>query len=174
MQLYSAGQIAKRVEALADEIVGALPSDLVIVAVLKGCFVFAADLGRALAARGACPALGFVQLASYGASTESSGAVELVSDLTDDVAGRTVLLLDDVLDAGYTLAYAKDLLLGRGAADARVCVLLDKPSRRRVDLLPDFVGFTVGDVFVVGYGIDYAECYRHLPYVGYLEPEPEA
>lgn len=172
--LYTAGQIAGRVEALAGEIAGALPADPVIVAVLKGSFVFAADLMRALDAHGARPALGFVQLASYGASTESSGTVELVGDLTDDVAGRTVLLLDDVLDAGYTLAYAKNLMLGRGAADVRVCVLLDKPSRHRVDLRPDFVGFTVGNVFVVGYGIDYAGRYRHLPYVGYLEPEPEA
>ncbi len=173
--VYSAEQVAARVRALASEIAAALPQDLLMVVTLKGAFVFAADLLRELHRLGVHPRIAFMRLSSYGASTESSGSVVLASELTDDVSAQAVLLLDDVADTGRTLAYAKDLLRGRGAAEVRVCVLLDKPERRAVELRPDFVGFTIGDIFVVGYGIDYAECYRDLPYIAKLaEARPQS
>lgn len=173
--VYGAQAVARRVRSLAAEIAAALPQDFLMVVTLKGAFVFAADLVRELHRLGVRPRVAFVRLSSYGASTESSGSVALAGDLTDDVSAQVVLLVDDVADTGRTLAYAKDLLRERGAAEVRVCVLLDKPERRTVELRPDFVGFTIGNVFVVGYGIDYAERYRHLPYIAKLtEARPQS
>lgn len=165
--LYSAEAIAGRIEALAQEIVAALGRDAHLVAVLKGSFVFAADLIRALHRAGMRPRIDFLTLASYGESERSSGEVRLASPLADNPAGRTVLLIDDILDSGRTLSYAKDLLLAQGASAVTTCVLLRKATKAP-PLNPDFVGFECPARFVVGYGLDYAHFYRELPYIGYL------
>lgn len=167
--LFDEAEIARRVDTLAERIAATLPRDFAVVGLLKGSFVFVADLLRALARRGVTPSVEFLKLSSYGAGQTSSGAVRLVSDLTADIAGRPVLLVDDIIDTGHTLAFAQSLLLKRGARRIVTCALIDKPSRREVDINADFVGFTVPDLFVVGYGIDYAERYRYLPYLATID-----
>jgi len=166
--LFDAGRIARRVEELAAEIAKSLPRELVLVVVLKGGFVFAADLMRALDRLGGILRVEFLRLSSYGPSKESSGSVQTIGPVPD-VAGRDVLLVDDIVDTGRSLVVARTLLLERGAASVATCVLLDKPCRREVEVEPDFVGFAIEDVFVVGYGIDFAEQHRHLPYIGSVD-----
>ena len=165
-QLFDEAEIGARVEALAAEIVAAIGRDLVVVGVLKGSFVFLADLVRALCRAGALPRIEFMRLASYGQGKESSGEVLLLGDAPRDFEGKAVLLVDDIVDTGLSMAYGRRLLLGRSASAVWTCALLDKPSRRKVESPLDFVGFEIADVFVVGYGIDYAEQYRDLPYIG--------
>jgi hypoxanthine phosphoribosyltransferase len=165
-KLFDEAEIVLRVEVLAGEIVRALGPEFVVIGVLKGSFVFLADLVRALARAGATPNIEFMRLASYGQKKESSGEVLLLGDAPRDFGGRAVLLVDDIVDTGLSMAYGKRLLAERNASSVRTCALLDKPSRRQVDVAIDFVGFEIPDVFVVGYGIDYAEQYRYLPYIG--------
>jgi hypoxanthine phosphoribosyltransferase len=165
-KLFDEAEIAARVETLAGEIVRSLGGEFVVIGVLKGSFVFLADLVRALARAGAAPAVEFMRLASYGQKKESSGEVRLLGDVPRDFEGRAVLLVDDIVDTGLSMAYGKRLLTERHASRVRTCALLDKPSRRQVEVEIDFVGFEIPDVFVVGYGIDYAEQYRYLPYIG--------
>ncbi|MDP6706498.1 MAG: hypoxanthine phosphoribosyltransferase [Alphaproteobacteria bacterium] len=167
--LFDEQQVARRVAELADEIAAALPQDVTVVGILKGSFVFVADLVRALDRNGLRPGVDFIRLSSYGYGRESAEEVSLVADLGEEVAGRSILLVDDILDTGRSLAFARSLLLKQQAARAWSCALLDKPSRRQVEFAADFVGFTVDDVFVVGYGIDHAEKYRHLPYIGTID-----
>lgn len=167
--LFSAVEIAARVEALAAEIARTLPADLVMVGILKGATVFVADLARALDRAGGHPEIEFIWLASYGLAKQSSGAVQLLGDIPAGLAGRAVLLVDDIVDTGRSIAYAVTQLRQRGVSDLWICALLDKPQRREIEVAIDFVGFSVGDVFVVGYGTDYAEKYRHLPYIGVVE-----
>ena len=164
--VFDADTISQRVGELAAEISGRLPEDVLIIVVLKGSFVFAADLLRALDRSGMQPRVDFISLSSYGMGTESSREVRLTRDLSEDVRGQTVLIVDDILDTGRTLAFAVDLIVARGASAVHSCVLLDKRERREVSIDADFVGFDVGNVFVVGYGIDLAHRYRSLPYVG--------
>ena len=168
-KLYDEEQIARRVEALARDIAGTIPGEFVIVGLLKGSFVFVADLVRALYRVGATPRVEFMRLSSYGLSKKSSGEVHLLGDVPTDLAGQRVLLVDDIVDTGRSVAYALALLEQRGIDRHWICSLIDKPSRREVDIVSDFIGFTVGDIFVAGYGIDYAEQYRHLPYIGAVE-----
>ncbi len=158
--------IALRLDTLAAEIAALKLPQMLVVAVLKGSFVFAADLIRALHRAGLEPEVDFLTLSSYRKSRTSSGKVEILRDLDLDVQGRNVLIVDDVLDSGRTLAFAKDLLAARGARSTRTCVLLDKNARRAVDVRADFKAFTCEDVFVVGYGMDVAHRYRELPFVG--------
>jgi len=165
-ELFGEAAIAGRVAALAREIAADAPADLMVVVVLKGSFVFAADLVRALDRCGVRPTVDFITLSSYGTGTESGGAVRLTRDLAEDVAGRHVLLVDDILDSGRTLAFARDLLAGRGAASVKTCLLLDKAGRRQVAIEADHVGFPIGNWFVVGYGLDLAHRYRGLPFIG--------
>lgn len=166
--LFDERQIGARIGELANEIAAVLPRDLMIVGLLTGSFVFVADLVRALDRIGLAPQVGFMRLSSYGQSRESSRDVKLIGDVPE-VAGRTVLLVDDIVDTGRTQAFARDLLLGRGASRVAACMLVDKPSRREVEVETDFVGFATPDLFLVGYGIDYAEQYRHLPYIGTID-----
>ena len=166
---FSAAQIAARVEQMAGELAGKLPPDTLVVSVLKGSFVFAADLIRALSHAGADWAMDFLTLSSYGAGTETSGRVRIVRDIVDDVRGRDVLLVDDILESGLTLSFARNLLKERGARRVWVCTLLDKPHKRRADLEADFVGFEAGDEFLVGYGLDWAHRFRGLPYIGVVQ-----
>ena len=168
-KLFEEAAIGERVAALADEIVRAMGTDFVVIGVLKGSFVFLADLVRALARVEATPSIEFMRLASYGQKKESSGEVLLLGDVPRDFGGRAVLLVDDIVDTGLSMAYGKRLLTERNASRVWTCALLDKPSRRKVRITLDFVGFEIPDVFVVGYGIDYAEQYRYLPYIGRVD-----
>ncbi len=162
---FSAAEIAARVDALARDIARLLPRDTLIVAVLKGSLVFTADLIRALSHHGVDWPMDFISLSSYGEGTQSSGQVRLTRDISEDVAGRQVLLIDDILESGRTLAFAKELFAGRGAARVWLCTLLDKPTKRAVALEADFIGFRVPDEFVVGYGLDHAHMHRGLPFI---------
>ena len=164
--LFNAEQIADRVKALATEIVNDTEEELLVVVILKGSFVFAADLIRALERAGASAQVDFITLSSYGTSTNSSGTVKLTHDLVEDVTGRAILVVDDVLESGRTLSFACATLLDRGAASVRTCLLLDKPEKRKVAIQADYVGFSIGDKFVIGYGLDLAHRYRGLPYIG--------
>jgi hypoxanthine phosphoribosyltransferase len=172
--LFSAGQIAERVKTLAHEIAKSEPQALLAIIVLKGGFVFAADLVRALAGEGVSLEIEFISLSSYGTRTKSSGEVRIVRDIEVPVAGRDVLIVDDVLDSGLTLKFARDLMDARGARRASIAVMIDKPAGRRAEIEADYVGFTCPDYFVVGYGMDAAHAYRELPFVGVLESANDA
>jgi hypoxanthine phosphoribosyltransferase len=167
-KLFTEREIAGRVEGLAHDIAANLPPDFIIVGLLTGCFVFVADLIRALDRSGVRPQVSFIRLSSYGKGKESSRLVRLTGDIPE-LAGRNVLLVDDIVDTGRTQLFARSLLREQGAAQVWACALLEKPSRREVEVTTEFVGFSIPDVFVVGYGIDYAEQYRHLPYIGAVE-----
>jgi hypoxanthine phosphoribosyltransferase len=169
--LFTAEQIAARVEELAGEIVAHIDGDLLVVVILKGSFVFAADLIRALDRKGAPARVDFITLSSYHEGTESSGRVDLAHDLSEDVKGQDVLIVDDILESGRTLDFACSTIADRGAASVRTCLLLDKPARRKVAIEADFVGFSIAPEFVVGYGLDLAHRYRGLPFIG-LVREP--
>ena len=167
--LISATEIAVRVDALAMKIARTIPGDFVIVGLLKGAAVFVADLVRALDQAGAQPELEFIRLSSYGRAKESSGKVQMHGDVPAGLAGRPVLLVDDIVDTGRSIAFAAAQLRRQRINDLWTCALLEKPSRREIQVAIDFVGFTIGDLFVAGYGTDYAEKYRHLPYIGVVE-----
>ena len=142
--------------------------NLMLVTVLKGAVVFLADLMRAIEV----PAeIDFMVVSSYGSGVKSSGVVKIVKDLDVPLAGKDLLIVEDILDSGLTLSYIKELIASRGPASIKIATLLDKPSRRTVDLVADYIGFSVPDEFVIGYGLDYDEKYRNLPYIGILKPE---
>ncbi len=168
--LHDAEKIAQRVEELAAQIRDANMEKLLVVAVLKGSFIFTADLLRALHWAGLSPEVEFISLSSYRDATVSSGHVTVLRDIESDVKGRSVLLIDDILESGRTLAYAKDLMAARGARMVKTCVLLDKPGKRASEIDADFVGFECPDLFVVGYGMDMAHAFRELPFVGHVVP----
>ncbi|MGC5777864.1 hypoxanthine phosphoribosyltransferase [Methylobacterium sp. NFXW15] len=167
--LYDEDAIARRNAELAQDIAAANPQDLLVVAVLKGSFMFAADLLRAMHRIGLAPQVEFVHLSSYRTGTVSTGQVEILRDVQSEVRGRDVLLVDDILESGRTVVFAKDLLMARGAKRVLTAVLLEKPGKRAVSIDAEFVGFTCPDVFVVGYGMDAAHAYRQLPFVGVVD-----
>jgi hypoxanthine phosphoribosyltransferase len=167
--LFSAEEISGRVKALAAEIAASRPENLLAIIVLKGGFVFGADLARALAVVGVRLEIEFISLSSYGSRLKTSGEVRVVRDIEVEVAGRDVLIIDDVLDSGLTLKFARDLLVSRGARRAALAVMIDKPTGRTAEVSADYVGFTCPDYFVVGYGMDAAHAYRELPFIGVLE-----
>ncbi len=136
--------------------------------VLKGCYVFMSDLVRNVDLH--C-SMDFMAVSSYGGGTSSTGAVRITKDLSRDIEGKDVIIVEDILDSGITLSYLKKYLQNRKPASICIVTLLDKPARRRADIRADYCGFTVPDEFVVGYGLDYAEDYRNLPYIGILKPE---
>src|SRR6266705_6075644 len=151
--------------AIADDYRG---KDVVLVSILKGALPFLADLMRATP----IPlALDFLEVSSYGAGTESTGAVRILKDLANPIEGRHVLVVEDILDTGHTLSYVFDHLRAQRPESVRLCVLLDKPARRVIPIDIDYRGFEIPDKFVVGYGLDYAERYRNLPFIGVLKPE---
>ena len=169
--LFSSDMIAARLETLAADIAGAMPKDFAAIAILKGSFVFAADLIRSLTAHDMNPDVDFMTLTSYGTQTISTGNVRLLRDAEIDVEGREVLLIDDILDSGRTIAFARRHMLERGASAVKVCVLLDKTSGRTATEHADFVGFSCPPAFVIGYGMDHAHKFRGLPFVAILQPE---
>ncbi|KPC77539.1 hypoxanthine phosphoribosyltransferase [Thermoactinomyces vulgaris] len=138
------------------------------VCVLKGAVPFMADLIREMPIK---MEMDFMAVSSYGNSTTSSGVVRILKDLDASIEGRHVLIVEDIIDSGLTLSYLVEMLKGRNAASVKIVTLLDKPDRRKVDLSPDYCGFTIPDAFVIGYGLDFAEKYRNLPYIGVLKEE---
>lgn len=164
--IFAPEGIAARLNELALEISALKLERLLVVAILKGSFVFAADLIRALHRVGLEPEVDFMTLSSYRKSTTSSGQVDILRDVELDVRDRNVLIIDDVLESGRTLAFAKDLLAARGARQILTCVLLNKKVRRAVNVEADLQAFECPEVFVVGYGMDVAHRYRELPFVG--------
>jgi hypoxanthine phosphoribosyltransferase len=167
MQTFiSADDIQQRVRALAAEIARDHPDGVHFVCVLKGAFVFLADLARAIPGK---VTLDFMALSSYGNSTRSSGQVQVLKDLGAGIEGRDVVIVEDIVDTGLTLHYLQEILLARGPRTLKTACLLSKPSRRQIDVHVDYIGFTIEDKFVVGYGLDYAQQYRHLPYIGVLD-----
>ncbi|MBA4601265.1 hypoxanthine phosphoribosyltransferase [Thermoactinomyces mirandus] len=167
--LLTKEQIQKKVQELgrivSEEYKGLNP---LCICVLKGAVPFMADLIREMT----IPIeVDFMAVSSYGNSTTSSGVVRIMKDLETSIEGRHVLIVEDIIDSGLTLSYLVELLKGRKAASVKIITMLDKPERRKVDLRPDYSGFTIPDAFVVGYGLDYAEKYRNLPYIGILKKE---
>lgn len=167
--LFDAETLAARVSALALDIVADMGKTPLIIPVLKGSFIFAADLLRALHNAGAVPDMDFISLSSYGAGKVSRGEVAILRDTEAEIAGRDVLIVDDILESGRTLAFAKDLMAARQARSVKTCVLLDKPGKLAVQMKADFTGFQCPDKFVIGYGMDVAHAYRQLPFVGVVE-----
>jgi hypoxanthine phosphoribosyltransferase len=168
--LIPEARIRARVEELATEIdrdyAGA--GDVLLVGVLRGAFIFLADLSRRLTVP---HAVDFIAVSSYGGgAVEPSGAVRLIMDLRTPIAGRHVLIVEDIVDTGYTLAYLLDTFAARNPASLKACALVRKPDRARIDVPLDYLGFDIPDVWVVGYGLDYADRFRTLPYIGVVEP----
>lgn len=167
--LFSTEQIQARVSELAAQIQtdyeGKHP---IVVCVLKGAFMFMTDLVRQIAEP---MEIDFMAISSYGNSTKSSGVVKILKDLDSSVEGRNVIIVEDIIDTGLTLSYLIDVMERRNAKSITVCALIDKKSRRAVGLEADYVGFSIPDQFIVGYGLDYAEKHRNLPYIGILKPE---
>jgi len=158
--------IAQRVDGIVDDIARDIEgNNLVVVGILKGSFMFLADLMRSFHRHEIHPRIDFLTLSSYGSGTASSGQVEVVHDIREDLSEYDVLLVDDILDSGRTLAFTKKLMAGRGAKSVRSCVLLDKKVQRAVEFEADYVGFPIDDHFVVGYGLDYDNLYRELPHI---------
>ena len=167
--LFSEEKIASIVRnmgrQISEDYVG---KNLFMVSVLKGSLVFMADLMRAVTIP--C-SIDFLSVSSYGNGTASSGEVRILKDLDCSLEGKDLLIVEDILDSGMTLSFLLKTLSARNPASIRLCTFLDKPERRRVDIRPDYVGAEVPDKFIVGYGLDYAEKYRNLPYIGVLKPE---
>ena len=164
--LIEGPDIQHRIRELAAEIRRDIPDeDVHFVCVLKGAFLFLADLVRAMEGR---VTLDFMATSSYGSATTSSGEVRLVKDLDEGLEGRHVVIIEDIVDTGLTLHYLQDILRARGPRSLRTACLLSKPSRRQVEVQVEYVGFTIEDRFVVGFGLDYDEHYRNLPYIGVL------
>jgi len=169
--LLSADEIQARVRELARQVRQDVGADvpLHLVAALKGAFVFMADFARALSGPVTCD---FLSVGSYDGKRETSGQIRITKDIEQSIQGRDVVLVEDILDTGLTLAAVQKLLGSRHPRSLRTVCLLDKPAGRRVPVTVDYVGFTIDDHFVVGYGLDVDEHYRNLPYIGVLEPEP--
>ena len=163
--LISADEIQQRVRELAQEIRRDHPDGVHLVCVLKGAFVFLADLARHLPGEAT---LDFMAVSSYGMSTKSTGQVQVLKDLDAGIEGRDVVIVEDIVDTGLTLTYLQDILRARNPKSLRTACLLSKPSRRQVNVKVEYIGFTIEDRFVVGYGLDYAEQYRNLPHIAVL------
>ena len=164
--LITEQQIEHRVDELVKEMRDHCRSEnLVMIGILRGSFMFLADLVRDLYRHDVHPKIDFLTLESYGSGTVSSGVVKVTKDITVDVAGCEVVLIDDILDSGRTLSFARNLVVEKGAKSVKTCSLLDKPSQRVVPLTCDFIGFEIENEFVVGYGLDYDNHYRELPYI---------
>lgn len=166
--LFTQEQIAGKIRELAEAITGDYEDkNPIFIGVLKGSFMFMADLIREIPIH--CE-IDFMSVSSYGNKSETTGAVKILSDLTRDIENRHIIVVEDILDSGLTLNYLVNYLNMRKPASVRLCTFLDKPGRRRVELSADYIGFTIPDGFVVGYGLDFAERYRNLPFIGILNP----
>lgn len=167
--LFSEEELAQRVKELGAQIEKDYAGkDLVLASVLRGSYIFMADLTRAIDLQ---MTVDFMAVSSYGSGTSSSGQVEIKKDLSDSIEGKHLVIVEDILDSGNTLYYLMDILRVRKPASIQICTLLDKPERRKKPIKADYIGFSVPDAFVVGYGLDYDEKYRNLPYIGVLKEE---
>ena len=167
--LYSEEELRQRVKELGAQITADYAGkEPLLVSVLRGSYIFMADLTRSI---NLDVTVDFMVVSSYGAGTVSSGQVEIKKDLSDSIEGRDLIIVEDILDSGNTLYYLMDVLRARKPASIRICTLMDKPERRTKTITADYVGFTIPDAFIVGYGLDFDEKYRNLPYVGVLKPE---
>ncbi|NLO48759.1 MAG: hypoxanthine phosphoribosyltransferase [Clostridiales bacterium] len=167
--LLTAEEISSKISEIAERIMNDYAGkNPVFIGVLKGSFVFMADLMRKINLY--CD-IDFMAVSSYGNKSETTGAVKITKDLEQDIENRDVIVVEDILDSGLTLNYLMGYLKSRKPLSVRLCTLLDKPARRKVSIIPDYKGFDIPDAFVVGYGLDYAERYRNLPYIGVLKPE---
>ena len=167
--LLSEEQLHQRIQEMGDELFEKFrDKDPMFVGVLNGCFVFMADLVRAAQLKSEVE---FISVSSYKNATKSSGVVEITRDLQRDITGRDIIVVEDILDSGNTLYFLRNYLLAKGARSITVVTLLDKPSRRVKAITADLAGFVVPDEFVVGYGLDYCQRYRNVPYIGVLKPE---
>lgn len=167
--LLSAEELSKRVAEIGAEITADyVGKEILMIGVLRGAVLFMADLARAIKVP---VAIDFMAVSSYGAGTSSSGVVRILKDLDEDIAGKHVLVVEDIIDSGLTLNYLLANLKSRKPASIKLCTLLNKPERRKVNVKVDYNGFDVPDYFVVGYGLDYGEKYRNLPFIGILKPE---
>lgn len=161
-------ELGKRVEELAVEISNNYNGEeIVLVCILKGAVYFAVDLSKKI--NNSEVILDFMKVSSYGSSTQSSGKVELKVDLSSDIEGKNVIIVEDILDTGYTLNYLYDYLKSKNPKTLKICVLLDKKERREKDIKVDYTGFEIENKFIVGYGLDYEDKYRNLSYIGYIE-----
>ena len=166
--LLTKEQLEQRIKELGAEITRDYQGkELVLAAVLQGSYVFMADLTRAIDTP--CN-VDFMVVSSYGKGTKTSGEVQIIKDIAQPIDGRDLLIVEDILDSGVTLHYLMQILAARGANSIRLCTLLSKPERRKIQVDVDYLGFEIPDEFVVGYGLDYAEKYRNLPYIGILKP----
>lgn len=163
--LFTEEEIKKRNDEISQNIAEDDAEDLLVISILKGSFVFAADLIRALHRRGISPEVEFISVSSYGSGTQAQKPV-ILRDVETDVKDRNILLIDDILESGGTLRFTRDLMLERGARSVKIAALLDKSSRRKEALEADYAGFVCPDKFVVGYGMDVGHAFRELPYVG--------
>ena len=167
--LLSEEEIKARVQELGDQLYDAFhDKNPLFVGVLKGCFIFMADLVRAAQRKSE---LEFIGVSSYQNGTKSSGVVQITRDLQRDISGRDIIIVEDILDSGNTLYFLTEYLKTLGAASVTIATLLDKPARREKPITADYAGFEVPDEFVVGYGLDYCQQYRNMPYIGVLKPE---
>ncbi|MFO7683416.1 MAG: hypoxanthine phosphoribosyltransferase [Chloroflexota bacterium] len=163
-------QLKNRIVELAAEIETAYAQeeDLLLICVLKGGYMFLSDLSKAISRP---HEIEFMGISSYGSGTKSSGAVQIIMDLKQPIVGRNVLIVEDIIDSGRTLDYMRRNLMARSPASLSICTLLNKPSRREIDVDVEYVGFNIPDEFVVGYGLDFDEIYRNLPFIAVLKPE---
>lgn len=167
--LLTKEQIAVRIKEMGEQISADYAGkEILMIGVLRGAVIFMADLARAITVP---VALDFMAVSSYGTSTTSSGVVRILKDLDEAVQGRHVLVVEDIVDTGLTLNYLLDNLKSREPASIKLCTLLNKPDRRKAEVNIDYNGFNIPDEFVIGYGLDYAEKYRNLPFIGILKPE---
>ena len=168
--LIDEATLQKRIQELAATITADYDGieDLMLLAVLKGSYMFLADLSRSLRRP---HAVDFMGVSSYGGGTKSSGAVRIMMDLKEPIEGRNVVIVEDIIDSGHTLSYLRRTLLARNPRSLRICSLLSKPVRREVEVPMDYIGFDIPDEFVVGYGLDFDELYRNLPFIAVLKPE---
>ena len=167
--LISEEELQARIKELGQQLAADYQDkEPIFIGVLKGVVNFFKDMVTATPIR--CE-YDFMATSSYGSSTSSSGNVRMLKDISTDIKGRHVVILEDILDSGLTLKFVKERLLTMGPASLKICTLLDKPERRKVDIYADYIGFTVPNEFVVGYGLDYNEFYRNLPFIGVLKPE---
>ena len=167
--LYTEEEIAQRIKEMGTQMYEDFKGrDPLFVSVLRGAFIFMADIVRACQVKSDVE---FIAVSSYGNGTSSSGVVQITHDIQQDISGRELIIIEDILDSGNTLNFLKQYFLTKGAKSVTICTLLDKPGRRTKAITADYIGFVVPDEFVVGYGLDYAQKYRNLPYIGVLKPE---
>ncbi len=167
--LISQEELKQKIDELGQEITKDYAGqEILMIGVLRGAVIFMADLSRAIKVP---VAIDFMAVSSYGTATSSSGVVRIIKDLDEDVEGKHVLIVEDIIDSGLTLNYLIDYIKSRNPKSVKICTLLNKPDRRKVEVPIAYNGFTIPDFFVVGYGLDYAEKYRNLPFIGVLKPE---